>query len=203
MKTQQRRTYKNILEELLYKRSEFGNSAHIKHQRLVERDAFSAFETIFNEHNLQECGISIDAELSYLCTSPQKLWGKHHVLMVKCPIKQYGKRFEDVIHTLPFWKKEGGSYGLNKNHEWFIEIQSELHITQRKFGFVMVWLGEFNDQTQYRIVEIPKDDAFFEKIIKPKLVYFFENVMVKELVDSRKERRMKLREYDPETRTFI
>lgn len=187
----------------MYKRSEFGNSAPIKHQRLVERDAFSTFENLFDEHDLRNCGIFIDAELSYLCASPQKLWGKNHILMVKCPVKQYGKRFEDAINSLSFWKKEGTTYGLNKKHEWFIEMQSELHITQRKYGFVMVWLGELDGQSQYRIVEITRDDSFFEEIIKPKIVYFFEEAMVKELVDSRKARKMKLREYDSQSQTFM
>lgn len=189
---------------MLYKRSEFGNSAQIKHQRLVERDALDIFASLFNDHTIEECGIYIDRELYYICASPSaaqlKLYGRDHILNIKCPLKQYRKKFDKVIHELKFWNKGAGS--INEKHEWYIELQSELHITGRKFGFVMVWLGECNREAQYRIVEIPKDDSFFETTIKPKVQYFYEQVMMKELVDSRKGRSMKLRTYNRENDSF-
>lgn len=186
----------------MYKKSEFGNTAEIKHQRLVERDARKLFENLFDDHNLEEPGLFIDADLNFLCASPMRLYGKNHIVTIKCPQKQYNKKFEKVIGKLPFWKKEGGSMTINKKSNWFIELQSELHITARKYGFIMVWLGEFQGEPQYRIVEIPREDSFFDEI-KPKLTYFYKEVMIKELVDPRKRRYMELREYNAETKSFI
>lgn len=187
----------------MYKRTEFGNNAANKHQRLVQRDALKVFENMFDEHVVEDCGIFIDKKLFFLCASPFKLAGSDHILSIKCPLKLYGKRFDDVIHKIPFWKKENNVMNLNKENEWFIELQSELHITNRKYGYIMVWLGEVNDEPQYRIVKIPKDDSFFENNIKKKLLFFYEELMIKELVDSRKKRHMKLREYDAVQKSFI
>lgn len=208
IKVKQPKAYKNILMELMYKRSEFGNSAPIKHQRLVERDALKIFKNLFKDHTVEDCGLVIDSKLYFICASPFKLYGNDHILSIKCPLKiygktLYGKKFDDVIHQIPFWKKDGKCMNLNTENEWFIELQSELHITGRKYGFIMIWLGEYEGEPQYRIVEIPKDDSFFEREIKNKLVYFYEEVMMKELVDSRMKRHMELREYDSVQKSFI
>lgn len=92
---------------------------------------------------------------------------------------------------------------MNRQHEWYIELQGQLHITERNYGCLMVWLGNNNGEPQYRIVRIPRDDAFFDNCMKPKLLYFYENVMVKELVDPRKKRFMNLRKFDAVTKSFI
>lgn len=187
----------------MYKRTEFGNNAANKHQRLVQRDALKVFENLFDDHAVEDRGIFIDQKLYFLCASPFKLYGRNHILSIKCPLKLYGKKFDAVIDKIPFWKKENRCMNLNKENEWFIELQGELHITNRKYGYIMVWLGEVEGEAQYRIVEIPRDDSFFENSIKEKLVYFYEEVMIKELVDSRKKRHMPLREYDSVQKSFI
>lgn len=67
----------------------------------------------------------------------------------------------------------------------------------------MVWLGEFQSTPQFKVEEVSRDDVFFEREVLPKLTYFYNEVMVKELVDSRKQRNKELREYDPKTNSFI
>lgn len=67
----------------------------------------------------------------------------------------------------------------------------------------MVWLGEWKGDPQYRIIEVPRDESFFENEIKPKIIYFYEEVMAKELVDPRKSRHMALREYNAEKDCFL
>lgn len=174
----------------MYKRSDFGNGAEIKHQRLVERDALKMFGSIF-DGRLKRCGIFIDKKICFICASPLRLYGNHHVLNIKCPIKEYNKKFDAVIHKIPFWKNEDGYMNIVKDSHWYIELQADIHITGRKCGYMMVWLGEFEDEPQYRVVEVPRDEDFFEKQIKPKLVFFYNEVMLKELVDPRIGRNMK------------
>lgn len=57
-----------------------------------------------------------------------------------------------------------------------------------KLGFLMVWLGECGGSPQYRIIEIPKDDKLFDDDIRHSVTYFYNEVMMKEIVDSRKAR---------------
>lgn len=195
-----KKSYKGHLEELMFKQSEFGNSAAIKHQRLVERDAIEVFQTLFYDYPLEDCGLFIDKELHFLGSSPLKLYGQNHLLNIKCPLTQYNKKFNDAIAKLPFWDSLGN---LNENHEWYIELQCDLRITGRTHGFIMVWLGEFEGAKQYRIVEIPRNSEFFDKEIKQKITFFYTKCMLKELVDSRKRRTMALREYNAENDTFL
>lgn len=192
-------SYTNILQELMYNRSEFGNNAQIKHERLVERDALNVFEDLFPDEDIQDCGIFIDKKLSFLGASPFKLYGKDHILNIKCPVKEYNKKFEQAIPKIKFFKMNGTDVTINEKSEWFIELQGEMHVTDRKYAFIMIWLGESN----YRIIEVARNDKFFDEKMKDKLTYFYDEVMLKELVDSRVSRHMKLRKYDAETLTFI
>lgn len=72
-------------------------------------------------------------------------------------------------------------------------------ITNRKYAFIMIWLGESN----YRIIEVARNDSFFEEKLKETLTYFYMEVMIKELVDSRVGRQMELRKYDAEKSSFV
>lgn len=192
-------SYTNILQEIMYNRSEFGNNAQIKHQRLVERDALAVFQDLFPHEDLKDCGLFIDKKFSFLCASPFKLYGKDHILNIKCPVKEYNKKFEQMIPKIKFFKTNGTDVTINEKSDWFIELQGEMHVTDRKYAFIVIWLGE----TDYRILEVARDDKFFDEKMKEKLTYFYTEVMLKELVDSRVSRHMKLRKYDVATSSFI
>lgn len=198
-----RDSYTNILEEIMYKRSEFGNNAQIKHQRLVERDALAVFENLYPDEDLKECGLFIDKELSFICASPFRLYGNDHILNIKCPVKEYNKKFEEAIPKIKFFKTKGKNSNrdvtINEKSDWFIELQGEMRVTDRRYAFIMIWLGESN----YRIIEIARNDNFFEEKMKQKLAYFYHEVMLTELVDSRVSRHMKLRKYNAETSSFV
>lgn len=182
----------------MYNRSEFGNSAQNLHQRLMEREALDKFKQVFEGEIVRECGLFIDKKLSFLCSSPFRLCGKNHILSVKCPKKQYQKNFDEAMKTLSFFKKKDDHFIINKNSDWYIELQADLHITGKKYGHLMIYLGD----SSYRIIEIAKDDEYFESMI-PELTYFYMEVMLTELVDPRNRRRMDLRKYDPATESFV
>lgn len=88
---------------------------------------------------------------------------------------------------------------FNKNNDLLIELLGKLHVTDRQLALIMVWLSE----SEYKVLEVSRDDTFFETQVLPKLIYFYNEVMIKELVNSRKERSMDLREYNSATNTFI
>lgn len=100
---------------------------------------------------------------------------------------------------MQFWKTTSGKRTINQKSAWYLELQGELHITKRKFACLIIWLGE----SQYEVVQVKRDDEFFEKEMKKKLVFFYEQAMLKELANPRKEREMDLRKYDQASNTFI
>lgn len=186
------------MKEIMFNRSEFGNNAQIKHQRLVERDALAVFESVFPDEEVKECGIFIDKEISFLCASPFRLCGKHHILSIKCPVKEYRMKFQQAIPKIKFFQTKKNDVSINKKNEWFIELQGDMRVTGRKNAFLMIWLGE----DSYRIIEVKRDDDFFQQTMKEKLTFFYNECMLKELVDSRAGRFMKLRTYNATTKSF-
>lgn len=182
----------------MYKWTEFGNSAEIKHQRTQQMRALAVFKTNYTEFPLKDCGIFIDSESCFLGASPFKVYGDF-LLSIKCPLKEFGKSVSEAIESLSFWKKLRREIVVNRKSSWFIELQGQLHITKREKAFLMVWLGEAN----FKVVEVFKDDNFFDVEMKDKLCYFYNEVMLKELVDSRKARFMALRAYDDTLEAFI
>lgn len=180
----------------MYKWSEFGNGADNKHQRVQQVKALNVFKTVYTEFPLTDCGIFIDSEICFLGASPFKLYGDF-ILSIKCPLKQFGIKICKAMKTLSFWNKRTGQ--INRKSAWFIEIQGQLHVTMREKAFLMVWLGEEN----FRVVEIVRDDSFFVEEMREKLSFFFNKVMLKELVDPRKTRSMALRHYNEELQAFM
>jgi hypothetical protein len=56
---------------------------------------------------------------------------------IKCPYTAYKKNLtpdEAIMKKLiPFWKiKNDGNYEINTNHDWYYQIQGQLHITNKK-----------------------------------------------------------------------
>lgn len=91
-----------------------------------------------------------------------------------------------------FWiKNKEGNLMINKNHNWFYQIQGQLHITNRKQCLFAVWSGE-NERLKTEIIK--KDDIFWENSMKVKLDSFYMNCLLPEIVDPRFTRNLSIRE---------
>lgn len=182
----------------MYKHSQLGNNAQNKHERIQQLEALKTFERLYAKFPIKECGLFIDEELPYLGASPYRLYGSDYILSIKCPLTAYKKTIEDA--KIPFWKTISGKRTVNTKSAWYLELQAELHITKRKFAFLMIWLGDTAEGPE--VVKLKRDDDFFEKEMKEKLVFFYNELMLKELANSRRERKMELRQYDAVSKTF-
>lgn len=60
------KSFKALLEDLLYTESEFGNSAELRHERLYQPEALKMFSLVYKKHALEKTGIFIDKDRSYL-----------------------------------------------------------------------------------------------------------------------------------------
>lgn len=98
---------------------------------------------------------------------------------------------------IPFWKNVSGIETVNKSSAWYIDIQGQLHIASKSFAFVVVWL-----ESEFRIEKVYRDDDFWHDKMKEPLVYFYEELMVKELIEPRKRRRMPPRECNETKKIF-
>lgn len=183
----------------MYTQSQLGNNAQNKHQRVQEVEALAMLKRIHPKSSIQECGLFIDDELPYLGAKPVRLFQSEYILSIKCPLSAYKKKVDEA--KISFWKTVSGERTLNKKSAWYLEIQGELHVTKKKAALLMIWLGDQIDEHQ--IVRLKREDDFFEKEMKEKLVYFYTEVMLNELANSRRERGMELRQYDEAKKTFL
>lgn len=201
LKVRNRKSYSKIVDDILYHNNQYSKAAEFVHQRLYEKDALQIFCDNFRNEIIYTCGIFIDAEHSFLGASPFRLCGEEVLLMVQCPHKLYKKNIVDSIHKklISFWKVVDKVIQVNTKSHWHIEIQGQLHISNKKFAYLIVYL----DENQYKIEKVSRDDDFWNEEMKEELIFFFNEAMVKELVNPRDERSMELRQYDETSKTFI
>jgi len=99
--------------------------------------------------------------------------------VLKCP---YSYRNELLIHGLKknksyiIYYDEDGFIRLNKNHEYYAQIQGQLCILQRQICYLVIWTLK-----DLVIVEVPKHEQWIENIDKIKhfilrnlsLIYYY------------------------------
>lgn len=81
---------------------------------------------------------------------------------------------------------------------WYIELQGQLHISKRKMGYLVIYL----EGHEYEIVEVARNEEFWKKNMQKELVFFFNEALLKEIVDPRFERGMDQRKYNAEKETY-
>ena len=78
---------------------------------------------------------------------------------------------------------------MNKAHYYFYQVQGQLHITDRKYCIFCLWTPK-----GLKSIKVERDDAFWKTEMEPKLVQFYLECMLPELIDSRHNRCMPIRE---------
>lgn len=85
--------------------------------------------------------------------------------------------------------------GINTKHHWYYQIQGQLHVTQKKFCYFVLWAA---DDLPIRVEKVEKNDKFWSEKMETKICNFFNTALLPELVDPRKGRSMELRKFDKE-----
>lgn len=99
---------------------------------------------------------------------------------------------------IPFWIGQSHNRRVNFKSHWYLEIQGQLHITRRRIAYLVIYLGE----SIYEIVELERDDKFWKKEMEKELIFFYNEALLKELVNPRLGRNMDIREYNAKEKTF-
>lgn len=104
---------------------------------------------------------------------------------------------KDAIKTISFWAGTSSDRRINYKSHWYLEIQGQLHIANKQMAYLVIYL-----ENDYEIVELERNDKFWKEEMEKELVYFFNEALLKEIVDSRDEREMELRTYNSKEGTF-
>ncbi|XP_050526271.1 uncharacterized protein LOC126896997 isoform X3 [Daktulosphaira vitifoliae] len=145
-----------------------------------EPKAIELFEKKMNI-KIEMCAKFIDEKINYLTAKPDGIIGKDGIVEIKCPVKaQYmtpEKAIKDKVIKYVHYN-ENEDLVLKRTSDTFYEIQGELHITQRQYCYLIIW-------TPKGIVycKILRDDKFWNDYMEPKLIYFYEDFMLPELLN--------------------
>lgn len=139
------------------------NVPAVVHGKKLEKKAFNDYKTHFK---IVPCGLFIDSERHYLAASPDGIdEEKKFIIEIKCP---YRKK---TVQELPYII--GGK--LNKNHNYYYQIQIQLHVTQINECRFLVYIEEgfIHIETVFR------DDLFLKTCLE-NIDYYYKNIFSKE-----------------------
>lgn len=147
--------------------------------------------SILNEA-VDMCGLFVDSKMPFLAATPDGVIGQDSVVEVKCPAK--AKHLTPLEAT----KKKIITYctiindtslKLKTTHNFYYQVQGQLHITQRRNCFFVVWTPH-----GISIEKIDRDDDFWREKMEAKLSQFYLKCILPEIVDPRHPRKLPIRE---------
>lgn len=188
-----------LVETILYK-SNLSNIAAVAHG--IENEHLALQQLATQEKvDIKPCGLFVDHDYPFIGATPDGLIGEDTLIEIKCPIVAFKNGLEESIknNKIQIWRynKKSKLIDLNKNCNWYHQIQGQLHVARREKCLFAVWSG---DSKLLKTEIIKRDVTFWEKKIKEKLLTFYMDWLLPEIVDSRRARGMPLREQEPSVR---
>ena len=155
-----------LLAKSILKPPKLKNDAVI-HGIMQEENAAKKFTQITGL-GVTPCGLFIDADISYLAGSPDGLVGQDSLIEIKSPYVQRNNKIDNPYY-FSFLEKINGGLQLKRNHDFFYQIQGQLHICKKKVCYFVVYT--FVD---IHIEKIEADSHFFAENMLPQLSSFWE-----------------------------
>ena len=117
----------------------------------------------------EECGTFVSLENPFLCASPDRLVNTDIILEVKCPFAARNKVINAV--NVPYLKicPETHALCLNKNHNYYFQIQGQLYCSGR--NVCHFWVYTFEDT---KLIIVPRDDEFIQTMVNTLRTFFTE-----------------------------
>lgn len=178
----------STIKSMLY--SDFAGSVATRYGRDSEPLAVSAFEAA-TDLIVENCGLFIDEAKCFLAASPDGIVGHDTIIEIKCPFTAANLTPTEAILSgkIKYCELREGKLFLKRKHDYFFQVQGQLHVTRRLFCYFVVWtpLGVMFER-------IERDDQFWQNKMDKPLETFYMECILPELVDPRYHRKMPLRE---------
>jgi hypothetical protein len=159
-------TIKSILYNVISTKISSLNHGKI-HEIDAKKELGKKLTEEYNNIKIISCGLFIDKSVYFLEASPDGFVEKIDSLVeVKCPYTAYKQNLtpdEAIMKKLiPFWKiKNDGNYEINTNHDWYYQIQGQLHITNKKKCILAVWTRK--NKLKMQVCTRKKNYDFWDK----------------------------------------
>lgn len=164
-------------------------SEGIEFGKTFEATARAQLEVILNK-KIELSGLVIDTVDIYLGASPDGLIDDDGIVEIKCLSKGRNYTPEVAIQKFALYQKifeKGSSETLNKKHQYWYQIQGQLHVT-RDYCVLALFT-----ELGLKHVTVPRDDHFWENHMIDKLKSFYTDCRLPEILDSRHNRNMPIR----------
>lgn len=99
-----------------------------------------------------------------------------------------GARIKGLIKGF-FLQITSSGIKLKENHKYYSQIQGQLEITNQELCHLLV----YNNQEDWKIIIVERSRQYWAKVF-PKLERFWKDCLLPEIVDSRMERSLEIRE---------
>lgn len=176
-----------LLKSLLY--SQFKGTLATNYGREKEDEAIQQF---IEETGLQvsKCGLFVDKHKPFLAASPDGLVEEDSVVEVKCPYKIVDLTPKEGIEQkkIDFCVFKNDTLQLKRNHNYYFQVQGQLHITGRNFCYFILWSPK-----GLLYEKIKRDDVFWQKMEHILETFYFE-CLLPEIIDGRIPRHLAVRE---------
>ena len=177
------------VQRILYSKPEPENIA-VQHGILQEKVALEKLRDVYEEP-IEECGIFIDKEYSFLGASPDALIGLSGTIEIKSTFQGAHLSAEDAINEIrsvaaAFDKKD--QQKLSQTHDHYFQIQGQLHITGREYCLYVI-----HTSVSQKITKVLRDDNFWSTKMEPRLTKFYMDCLLPEIIDPRQTRSRQIR----------
>jgi len=150
-----------LLKSLLY--SQFKGTLATNYGKEKEDEAIQQF---IEETGLpvSKCGLFVDKHKTFLAASPDGLVEEDSIVEVKCPYKIVDLTPKEGIEQkkIDFCIFKNDTLELKRNHNYYYQVQGQLHITGRNFCYFILWSAK-----GLLYEKIKRDDVFWQKMETP------------------------------------
>ena len=191
-KRKKNRDTSKLVQNILYSSRNLGNIASIRHGKDHEDEAITVLENV-EKIKIKKCGIFIHKRYPFIGASPDGLVGDDTIVEIKCPYATFKSEMtiEEAIiaKKITFWRcNKNREIEINRKHDWFFQVQGQLHVTDRKQCILFVWAGK-----SFKLEYIQRDEEFWSSQMETNLLEFYKKALLPELVDPKRTRNLPLR----------
>lgn len=184
--------YTSIIQKILY--NDEVHTFAIQHGKINEPEAIRKYEEQTSS-KVSPCGLFVDKEYGFLAASPDGIVDSNGIIEVKCPysLVKKGLSIDYAAKNLKtFYLKcneSTGKINLKLTHDYYFQIQGQLHITQKSFCDFIIWTP-----LDIYIERIFKNENFWLNKMQTQLVNFYHEALLPEIIDPRLCRKMPIRD---------
>lgn len=145
-------------------------------------------------YNIRQCGLFLDSEVPGIGASPDGLIDEDGILEIKSSFTGKDLPVDEVLrdrknHSIAqAFKIVHDKIIINEKHDYYYQIQMQLRVTNRQY--CLFTIATLNSIKTFRV---ERNEILIKEILS-KAVKFYNECILPELLDSRRYRRMPIRE---------